>query len=148
MGRKKRDLSYVKPFCYYCDKEFNNEIVLHQHQKSKHFTCPICYKKFPTTSNLVTHMTRTHGTTITKVPNAIEGRDSPDLNIFGMNGVPKHIIKERMIYGAAKYWTKIQKQRAKKRGTAEKMEQELVIEPVKKVQPKSIRSYVKLSKNE
>ena len=29
MGRKKRDLSYLKPFCYYCDKEFNNEIVLH-----------------------------------------------------------------------------------------------------------------------
>lgn len=29
MGRKKRDLSYLKPFCYYCDKTFDNEITLH-----------------------------------------------------------------------------------------------------------------------
>jgi hypothetical protein len=49
--------------------------------------------------------------TLEKVPNALEGRDNPDLNIFGMNGVPKHLVRERMVYGAAKYWTKIQRER-------------------------------------
>ena len=66
MGRKKRSLEFVKPFCYFCEKTFNNEITLHQHQKSKHFTCPTCHKKFPNTSNLVTHMSKSHTNTISK----------------------------------------------------------------------------------
>ena len=107
MGRKKRDLSYAKPFCYFCEKVFNNEIVLHQHQKSKHFTCPTCNKKFPTTSNQISHMTKTHTNAISKIPNALEGRDSADQNIFGMNGVPKHIIEERLLLGSAKYWSSV-----------------------------------------
>lgn len=66
MGRKKRDYSYVKPFCFFCDKTFDNEIVLHQHQKSKHFSCPECKKKFPTTLNLSAHITKTHQKTLSK----------------------------------------------------------------------------------
>lgn len=34
-----------------------------------------------------------------RVPNAIPGRDSVDLNIFGMQGVPKHLIDERVLAG-------------------------------------------------
>lgn len=147
MGRKKRNLSYVKPFCYFCEKVFNNEIVLHQHQKSKHFTCPTCYKKFPTTSNLVTHMTRTHQGTIARVPNAIEGRDSPDLNIFGMTGVPKHVIRERMVYGAAKYWTQIQKGQKTGGINTIRIDPEKLLDKPKKEEPKSIRSFVKLNKD-
>jgi hypothetical protein len=56
-------------------------------------------------------MNKLHGVALEKVPNALPGRDNPDLNIFAMNGVPKHIVRERMVYGAAKYWTKIQRQR-------------------------------------
>ena len=41
----------------------------------------------------------------------MEGRDSPDINIFGMHGVPKHVVRERLVFGAAKYWTKIQRER-------------------------------------
>lgn len=60
MGRKKRDLSYLKPFCYFCDKVFNDEIVLHQHQKAKHFTCMTCRKKFSTASSMVGHKSQVH----------------------------------------------------------------------------------------
>ena len=60
MGRKKRDLSYLKPFCYYCDKVFENDIVLHQHQKAKHFTCTHCKKKFSTAISMHTHITQVH----------------------------------------------------------------------------------------
>lgn len=66
MGRKKRDLSYLKPFCYYCNKIFNNEIILHQHQKAKHFTCQNCHKKFSTASSMCTHINSVHKEQITK----------------------------------------------------------------------------------
>jgi hypothetical protein len=52
-------------------------------------------------------MTKTHTNAISKIPNAINGRESADLNIFGMNGVPKHIIEERVLVGAAQYWSKV-----------------------------------------
>ena len=60
MGRRKRKLDYVKPFCYFCERVFDNEITLHQHQKNKHFNCTVCSKKFPTTSNLVAHIGSAH----------------------------------------------------------------------------------------
>jgi hypothetical protein len=31
MGRKKRGLNVLKPFCFYCDKEFENASMLLQH---------------------------------------------------------------------------------------------------------------------
>jgi hypothetical protein len=38
MGRKKRTrASIVKPFCYYCDRVFEDEFTLIQHQKARHF---------------------------------------------------------------------------------------------------------------
>ena len=37
MGRKKRILNVLKPFCFYCDKEFENTNMLLQHQKKRHF---------------------------------------------------------------------------------------------------------------
>ena len=35
MGRKKR--KYVKPWCWYCNREFEDEAVLIQHQKERFF---------------------------------------------------------------------------------------------------------------
>lgn len=107
MGRKKRDFAYVLPFCFYCDKTFPTEIVLHQHQKSKHFTCKDCGRRFPNTMALVSHAAKQHSKTLEKVPHSVDERGSPDLNIFGMVGVPKQSIQERAIIGAAKAWAKV-----------------------------------------
>ena len=94
MGRKKRKLDYVKPFCFYCEKIFTNEIILHQHQKSVHFTCPQCNKKFPSTHNLTTHFHKQHNKfTLDKVPNALPERENTQFNIFGMTGVPNAMIE-------------------------------------------------------
>ena len=76
MGRKKRSLDYVKPFCFYCDKAFNNEIMLHQHQKSVHFTCPRCKKKFPTSQNLKVHYHQEHKVGLEKFTNKSAQRDA------------------------------------------------------------------------
>ena len=96
MGRKKRILNVLKPFCFYCDKEFENTNMLLQHQKKRHFACKTCPRKFSTASSLCTHYNQFHGTSISKVPHAIAGRDRVDIYIYGMEGVPTTIIDERL----------------------------------------------------
>ena len=54
MGRKKR--KFVKPWCWYCNREFEDEAVLIQHQKARHFKCHVCHKKLFTGPGLAIHM--------------------------------------------------------------------------------------------
>eukprot|EP00854_Cymbomonas_tetramitiformis_P027466 gene27466-33872_t len=35
MGKKKRKEEVIKPWCYYCDRSFDDEKILVQHQKAK-----------------------------------------------------------------------------------------------------------------
>jgi hypothetical protein len=93
MGKKKRreDAPEAAPrriYCYYCDRVFEDEKILIQHQKARHFKCHICHKKLSTSSGMVIHMLQVHKEAIKTVPNAKEGRDSVDLEIYGMEGVP------------------------------------------------------------
>lgn len=96
MGRKKRGINVLKPFCFYCEKEFENANILLQHQKNRHFACKLCTRKFSTASSLQTHMNQVHGQSIQKVSNAIAGRDRVDINIYGMEEVPVEIIEDRL----------------------------------------------------
>jgi len=96
MGRKKkRDKQII--FCYYCDRIYENERVLIQHQRAKHFKCPQCHKRISTAQGMMVHMFQVHKETIEHVPAAKEGRDSFDVEIFGMDGVPAEIIEEKRI---------------------------------------------------
>jgi hypothetical protein len=108
MGRKNRDLSYLKPFCFYCDKTFKNEVYLHQHQKAKHFTCQRCQKKFSSCDSLKNHAESAHHETLTKylnfkylirIPNALQDRNDIKNKIFGMQGVPRIEIEKRIRRG-------------------------------------------------
>ena len=96
MGRKKRHLVTLKPFCYYCDKEFNNELILHQHQKARHFNCVTCRKRFSTAPALDTHVLQVHKNKLQRVPNAKAGRDTFDISIYGMDGVPIELINYKL----------------------------------------------------
>ena len=96
MGRKKGHIVTLKPFCYYCDKEFNNELILHQHQKARHFNCVKCRKRFSTAPALDTHEIQVHRSSLKRVPNAKAGRDSFDISIYGMDGVPMELIKFKL----------------------------------------------------
>lgn len=49
-----------------------------------------------------------------RVPNAIQGREKPDLNIFAMQGVPRYLIEERILTGATNYWAKIKSEQCQK----------------------------------
>jgi len=87
MGKKKKKKE--KPYCWYCAREFDDEKILIQHQKAKHFKCHICRRKLSSASGLVVHLYQVHKENITKVPNAKPGRDSPKFEIYGMEGIPK-----------------------------------------------------------
>ncbi|KAK5885108.1 hypothetical protein CesoFtcFv8_018854 [Champsocephalus esox] len=60
MGRKKK--KQMKPWCWYCNRDVDDEKILIQHQKAKHFKCHICHKKRYTGPGLAIHcMQRCHG---------------------------------------------------------------------------------------
>lgn len=50
----------------YCDRSFKEEKVLIQHQKQKHFKCPVCKRKLQSVGGLVIHAYQVHKETITK----------------------------------------------------------------------------------
>ena len=93
MGKKKRkdgidEPKIAKVYCYYCERIFEDEKVLIMHQKSRHFKCNFCNKKLSTASGMVVHVAQVHKETILTVPNAKPGRDSVEVEVYGMEGVP------------------------------------------------------------
>ncbi|XP_020700350.1 protein SUPPRESSOR OF FRI 4 isoform X2 [Dendrobium catenatum] len=90
MGKKKKRPSKV--WCYYCDREFDDEKILVQHQKAKHFKCHVCHKKLSTAGGMAIHVLQVHKESVTKVPNAKAGRESTEIEIFGMQGIPPDIL--------------------------------------------------------
>ncbi|XP_014262230.1 BUB3-interacting and GLEBS motif-containing protein ZNF207 isoform X2 [Cimex lectularius] len=92
MGRKKKKQS--KPWCWYCNREFDDEKILIQHQKAKHFKCHICHKKLYTGPGLSIHCMQVHKEAIDKVPNSMSTRSNIDIEIYGMEGIPPDDLRE------------------------------------------------------
>ncbi|CAL9781815.1 unnamed protein product [Musa acuminata subsp. burmannicoides] len=90
MGKKKKRPSKV--WCYYCDRVFDDEKILVQHQKAKHFKCHVCHKKLSTAGGMAIHVLQVHKETVTKVPNAKPDRESTEIEIYGMQGIPPDIL--------------------------------------------------------
>lgn len=65
MGKKKKRVS-SKVWCYYCDREFDDEKILVQHQKAKHFKCHVCHKKLSTAGGMAIHVLQVHKENVTK----------------------------------------------------------------------------------
>lgn len=85
MGRKKKKAQ--KPWCWYCNREFDDEKILIQHQKAKHFKCHICHKKLYTAPGLSIHCMQVHKEQIDKVPNSLPHRSNIEIEIYGMEGI-------------------------------------------------------------
>ncbi|GMF43762.1 unnamed protein product [Phytophthora fragariaefolia] len=93
MGKKKRRdegeaAQQRRIFCYYCDRTFDDEKVLILHQKARHFKCPTCYKKLSTVSGMLIHTQQVHKESLKSIPNAKPGKESVDVEVYGMEGVP------------------------------------------------------------
>ena len=96
MGKNKK-IDPSRPWCWYCDRDFDDEKILIQHQRAKHFKCLFCPKKLNTAGGMALHAAQVHKETVEKVPNAIPGRDQTDLEIFGMDGIPPQDLHQRML---------------------------------------------------
>ena len=82
--------------CYYCDKEYANETTLINHQKNVHFKCEECHRKVSGVTGLQVHCQTVHRSELERIPGAIEGRESIDVEVYGMAGVPRGFLDEMM----------------------------------------------------
>ncbi|KAF2196584.1 hypothetical protein GQ43DRAFT_476198 [Delitschia confertaspora ATCC 74209] len=99
MGKKKRaypDLQEKldRPWCYYCERDFDDLKILISHQKAKHFRCDRCNRRLNTAGGLNVHMSQVHKEVLQAVENAIPGRQAVDVEIFGMEGVPEDALHQ------------------------------------------------------
>lgn len=78
----------------YCNREFDDEKILVQHQKAKHFKCHICHKKLYTAPGLSIHCMQVHKEAIDKVPNSLPNRSNIEIEIYGMEGIPAQDLKD------------------------------------------------------
>ncbi|KAK4187493.1 putative zinc finger protein [Podospora australis] len=99
MGKKKRGHPDVeellsRPWCYYCERDFEDLKLLISHQKAKHFKCDRCGKRLNTAGGLSVHMNQVHKENLDRVENALTHRQGLDIEIFGMEGVPEDVIAQ------------------------------------------------------
>lgn len=98
MGKKRKNIPTLqdlldRPICYYCEKDFEHLGYLIDHMKAKHFRCENCGRRLQTIGGLSVHMSQVHKEKLEKVSNALEDRDNPNVEIFGMEGWPDELLK-------------------------------------------------------
>ncbi|KAL0205475.1 hypothetical protein P9112_000782 [Eukaryota sp. TZLM1-RC] len=82
----------LRPFCYYCNRIFQDESILLNHQRARHFKCLVCKKKTQNAPGLKTHYMKVHHEQLTRIPHSVKSRGSnPDIRIVGMEGIPSDI---------------------------------------------------------
>lgn len=81
-----------RPWCYYCERDFDDQKVLLNHQKAKHFKCDKCNRRLNTAGGLSVHLQQVHKETLTHVENAIDGREGVEPEVFGMMGIPEELL--------------------------------------------------------
>ncbi|KAJ5308899.1 hypothetical protein PENANT_c013G02372 [Penicillium antarcticum] len=97
MGKKRRGPSLeellARPWCYYCERDFDDLKILISHQKAKHFKCDRCQRRLNTAGGLSVHLSQVHKEQLTEVDNALPNRMGLDVEIFGMEGIPDDVLK-------------------------------------------------------
>ncbi|RKF53778.1 putative c2h2 finger domain-containing protein [Erysiphe neolycopersici] len=83
----------ARPWCYYCERDFDDLKILISHQKAKHFKCERCGRRLNTAGGLAVHMNQVHKETLTNVDNSLPNRQGLEVEIFGMEGIPEDIVQ-------------------------------------------------------
>ncbi|PSK60545.1 hypothetical protein B9Z65_695 [Elsinoe australis] len=82
-----------RPWCYYCERDFDDLKILISHQKAKHLKCTLCPRRLATAGGVAVHMQQVHKETLQHIENALPGREDPNIEIFGMEGIPADIMQ-------------------------------------------------------
>jgi hypothetical protein len=130
MGRKDKkkfptvEAILERPWCYYCERDFDDLKILISHQKAKHFKCNRCGRRLNTaggrligeifipctfsnfTTGLAVHMNQVHKEQLTQVDNAMANRQGLEVEIFGMEGVPEDVIEQHRQIVISNYYEK------------------------------------------
>ena len=98
MTKKKRNHPTVedvlaRPWCYYCERDFDDQKILIDHQKAKHFKCDHCNRRLNTAGGLFVHLQQVHKVTLTVIDNAMESRQNVEPEVFGMMGIPEELVE-------------------------------------------------------
>ncbi|KAJ5106499.1 Zinc finger BED-type predicted [Penicillium angulare] len=97
MVKKRRgpslDELLARPWCYYCERDFDDLKILTLHQKAKHFKCERCGRRLNTAGGLSVHMSQVHKEQLTEIENALPNRVGLDVEIFGMEGIPDDVLQ-------------------------------------------------------
>ena len=81
-----------RPWCYYCERDFDDLSYLIDHQKAKHFHCDRCVRRLNTAGGLGVHKSQVHKEQLERVSNSLPNREDPSIEIFGMEGIPDDIL--------------------------------------------------------
>lgn len=122
MGKKRKqgdtleDL-LARPWCYYCDRDFDDLKILVDHQKAKHFQCHVgnCHRRLNTAGGLRVHMSQVHKEELREVPNAQEHRKELNIEIFGMEGIPQELVDARTA-AVSKHYQSLESEHIRKTG--------------------------------
>lgn len=82
-----------RPWCYYCERDFDDLKILISHQKAKHYKCDQCGRRLNTAGGLSVHMSQVHKESLTSIENALPNRNDVNIEIFGMEGVPADVLE-------------------------------------------------------
>lgn len=55
----------------------------------------ICHKKLYTGPGLAIHCMQVHKENVSAIPNSLPNRGDPEIEIYGMEGIPEKDLKER-----------------------------------------------------
>jgi hypothetical protein len=91
-----------RPWCYYCERDFDDLKILIAHQKAQHFKCERCGRRLNTAGGLSVHMNQVHKETLSSVENSLPNRQGLEVEIFGMEGIPEEVTRahnQRIIDG-------------------------------------------------
>ena len=80
-------------WCYYCERDFDDQSILVAHQRAKHYKCNTCGRRLETASGLHTHCSQVHKENLEKVDNAMPGREGFEVTVYGMIGMPEVLLE-------------------------------------------------------
>lgn len=82
-----------RPWCYYCERDFDDLKILISHQRAKHFKCERCNRRLNTVGGLCVHLNQVHKEQLQAVENSLPNRSDINIEIFGMEGIPDDVMQ-------------------------------------------------------